>query len=136
MKPDDQFSRLAKLLIGAYPYDQWSEAPWLNVERSDDRWIERATALYQECENANRTAIESAIEAWLTGQPWPPLTDIQAYLLGVRIDSVACFLLELSTPDNVLACLARPDAELLQWFLIHWWNHHGSVRYFLNRWDS
>lgn len=134
MKPDDQFSRLAKRLVGAYPYEPWPEAPWLNLLKSEFQ-CEHADALYQDCEDANRVAIESAIDAWLSGRPWPPMTDIQAYLLGVRVDSVACFLLELSTPDNVLACRAIPDDALLRWFLVQWWNYHGSVRYFINRWE-
>jgi len=132
MKPDDQFSRLAKHLVGAYPYEPWPEAPWLAVPESDSQ-LEQTEALYRECEQSNRSAVEAAVQQWLSGKPWPALTDVQAYLLGVRIDSVVCFLLELSTPDNVLSCAAKPDEELLWWFLIHWWRHHGGARYFLNR---
>lgn len=132
---DDIFHSVGSKLVGAYPYSDWSEAPWLNLQKSE--FIpEESTKIFDTHEKPLRPVLEQAIQTWLKEGTWSPLTDIQAFFLGIRIDTVACFLLTISTPDNILECSEKNEVIVAKWFLTTWWNHHGTNMYFYNRFSQ
>ena len=129
---DSAYLRVAKTLLGAYPYSGWPDAPWLNKGDSDDD-IERAKRLFGETEQANEPAIVAAIDAWLSGAEWSALTDIQSFLLGIRFDYCFQFLMEMHTPDRFIPDPAAADPDIARWVLLDWWKANGILRYFANR---
>jgi hypothetical protein len=132
---NDIFHTVGAKLVAAYQYHEWPEAPWLTLKKSEFHQ-EEAMRLFDRIEIPLRPALERAIDRWIAEGTWPQPTDIQAFFLGVRTDTVACFLLTLSTPDNIVTCPEKNEAESARRFLTTWWNHHGCAMYFYNRLES
>jgi len=132
---NDIFHIVGAKLVGAYQYDAWPEAPWLNLPKSESH-PEEAIRLFTQNETPLRPGLERAIDRWLAEGTWPALTDIHSFFLGIRIDTVACFLLTLSTPDNIISCAGMTETNIARWFLTKWWNYHGCGMYFYNRFES
>ena len=132
---NDIFQIVGRKLVGIYPYHYWPEAPWLNLPKSEFH-EEESMRLFDETEKPLRPVLEKAIERWIEVGTWPELTDIQSFFLGVRTETVACFLLTISTPENIVLCGDKSEIEIARWFLTTWWNHHGCNMYFYNRLES
>jgi hypothetical protein len=112
---DEQFTSIRRDIL--QPFDDPSEG--------DKDYY----SLWMEAELGCRQRCEAHVDYWLETRSLRPLThDDEIFFLCHRFDQASNYIQNLYLRDcsSIVDFGNRTDKEILQWFLVEWWNEHGS----------